>query len=300
LGGGAINPKPTTGINWTLGLDYTPDYIPGLSVNTTWWNTTIKGENKSTSGFANPAYASGVVFCTPANGYPAGCPTSVIDTFARLAQGAFLGALPAGPVWYLNPGYQADSLYVRGSGIDFDANYIYDAGSLGVLKVGDFLSLITRFELGPSEHVYSSILGQGSNGNTISAVEYTNRASFGWVKDSWAVDFWVNYTPGYHNTTATAVNVVTTNSLTGYANTESGDIVKSNTTVDMNIAYTFPDGVLNGDQIYVHGINILNTAPPFFSGNIGGIGAQSSAFGYNPLVSSPLGREISVGLRAKF
>jgi len=61
------------------------------------------------------------------------------------------------------------------------------------------------------------------------------------------------------------------------------------------------DGWLGGDQVYVHVNNLLDQDPPFINTTANGAGASSgAAFGFNAFNSSPIGRTVSIGMRAKF
>jgi hypothetical protein len=271
-------------------------------VSATLFNTTFKGEDNIAhwqQTVNSPNLFHFLQFYTPANGFPNGAPQSVINAFGNVANGAFLGTMPAGPVWYTWAHDQTNFLYLRIQGIDLDANYSYDAGDWGVFKIGDFLTLFTQFKEGYDGINYFSIINESGFNGTISSESYDNRMSFGWSLGSVAADVAVNFTPSYHNWQSTSVLPIISDPVTGIPS-GGGDIVHSWTTVDLNLAYNFADGFLNGDQVYFHSRNIFDTRPPFYNGNVGGQGSNSSAFGYNGFNASPLGRTVSAGLRAKF
>jgi len=70
--------------------------------------------------------------------------------------------------------------------------------------------------------------------------------------------------------------------------TSGGDPVKSNTTVDINLSYEL-DGRFKGSSIFLDGTNVFDKDPPFYN----------SANGYDNINASPIGRVITVGVRAK-
>ena len=302
LGGGADNVKPQTGINWTAGVDFTPDFIPGLDVSATFCHTAFKGEDNAAhwqqTTNAAPLFHF-LQFYTPANGFPNGATPAIINAFGNVSTGGILGTLPAGNVYYTWAHDQTNFLYLRVEGIDLDANYTYDAGDWGVFKVGDFLSLFTQFKEGYDGKAYFNILGESGFNGTISSENFDNRTSFGWNFENFATDIAINFTPSYRNWISTSVLPLLSNPLTGTP-IGGGDKVDSNTTVDLNLAYNFTNGWLGGDQIYFHSRNVFDVKPPYYNGSAGGSGSNAAAFGYNVFNASPLGRTLSVGIRAKF
>ena len=55
---------------------------------------------------------------------------------------------------------------------------------------------------------------------------------------------------------------------------------------------------LSGAQVYLDIQNVFDEKPPFFNGNTSGI--LGGAWGFNGFTSNPIGRLVSVGLRAEF
>jgi iron complex outermembrane receptor protein len=66
----------------------------------------------------------------------------------------------------------------------------------------------------------------------------------------------------------------------------------------VHASYNFQAGWFNGDQIYLDVKNIFDTAPPFY--NYAVPSNSNSNNGINTFVSNPIGRLVSVGLRAQF
>jgi outer membrane receptor protein involved in Fe transport len=75
--------------------------------------------------------------------------------------------------------------------------------------------------------------------------------------------------------------------------------VTANVTLDAHVSYNFPEGMLQGDQIYLDVQNLADTAPPFYNGTSKPSEVHSQA-GENIFISNPIGRIISLGLRANF
>jgi iron complex outermembrane receptor protein len=230
---------------------------------------------------------------------PGGCTQAQVDTFTNTANGATTGALPSGQVNYLYAHDETNFLYLRIQGIDLDASYDFDAGDLGTFHIGDYLTLFTQFKEGYDGLSYFSIMNTSGFNGTFSSVQYNTRLNAGWVWGAWATDFFVNYTPSYRNWNGTSVSPISTNAI-GIPS-GGGDKVSSLTTLDMNLAYNFEDGIFGGDQVYVHVNNLFDTNPPFMNSTANGTGASSgAAFGFNAFNGNPIGRTVSIGMRAKF
>jgi hypothetical protein len=59
--------------------------------------------------------------------------------------------------------------------------------------------------------------------------------------------------------------------------------------------------MLGGQQFYVHAKNLFDEEPPFINTTANGTaGSSGGAFGFNAFNASPVGRVISMGVRAKF
>ncbi len=85
----------------------------------------------------------------------------------------------------------------------------------------------------------------------------------------------------------------------GNGGAEGGDHVDANVTVDAHVSYDFASGLLSGDQIYIDIQNLFDVDPPFYNGTSKPSEVHSQA-GENIFISNPIGRLVSVGLRAKF
>jgi iron complex outermembrane receptor protein len=296
-GGLFVNVKPETGITWSVGMDYNPGWLSGFHSSVTLWNTTFKGAVNAAHIQQTANVPSLFQFFQVCNN-GAGCSAAQVNTFTNVANGATTGALPAGNIYYLWAHDETNFLYLRVQGIDFDGSYDIDAGDWGNFHIGDYLTLFTQYKEGYDGKNYFSIKGTSGFNGTFSSLEYGTRLNFGWNQGPWQVDAFVNYQPGYHNWNSTSVLPLNANAL---GVPTQGDKVSSYTTLDLNLAYSFIDGWLGGDQVYVHVNNLFNNDPPFINTTANGAGASSAAaFGFNSFNASPIGRTVSVGMRAKF
>ncbi len=296
MGGGLVNVKPQTGLSWSVGVDWNPSWLDGFHTSVTLFNNTFKGAVNAAHIQQTVNFPSLYKFFTVC---PSGCTQAQIDTFTNVANGATTGQLPAGGIYYLWAHDETNFLYLKIQGVDLDATYDFDAGDWGQFHIGDYLTVFTNFQEGYDGKTYFSIMNTSGFNGTFSSVQYNTRLNLGWIFGPFAADVFVNYTPSYRNWNSTSIIPIITDA-TG-APSGGGDKVDSWTTLDLNLAYNFEDGWLGGDQIYAHINNLFNEDPPFMNTTANGTGASSgAAFGFNAFNASPIGRTVSVGLRAKF
>jgi iron complex outermembrane receptor protein len=297
LGGGFVNVKPQTGFAWSAGFDYDPSWLPGFHSSVTMFHNTFKGAVNAAHIQQTANVPSLFHFFNVCNN-GTGCTQAQIDTFTNVANGATTGTLPTGGTYYLWAHDETNFLYLRVQGIDFDVSYDYDAGDWGNFHIGDYLTLFTKFDEGYDGADYFSIKGTSGFNGTFASLEYNTRLNVGWANGPWAVDAYVNYFPSYRNWNSTSVTPLNPNAL---GVPTAGDHVSPWTTMDLNVAYTFEDGMLGGQQFYVHAKNLFDEEPPFINTTANGTaGSSGGAFGFNAFNASPVGRVISMGVRAKF
>jgi iron complex outermembrane receptor protein len=295
MGGGFVNVKPETGLAWSLGVDFSPTWLPGLTTSVTLFNSTFKGA-------VNAAHIQQTANIPSLNHFLTICPTACtqtqVDAFTNTGNGATTGALPAGGIYYLWAHDETNFLYLKVQGVDLDANYTWDAGDWGAFHLGDYATIFTQFQEGYDGLNYFSIMNSSGFNGTFASVQYNTRGNVGWAGGPIVADLFVNFTPSYRNWNSTAVHPLIT-SATG-AVLGGGDVVHSWTTLDINLAYNFVDGWLGGDQVYLHVNNIFDRNPPFINTTANGTGASSNAaFGFNAFNASPIGRTVEVGMTAK-
>jgi hypothetical protein len=137
-----------------------------------------------------------------------------------------------------------------------------------------------------------SLLNTDGQTSQFPEIQLQSRGDISWSDGPFALDLFVNYTGGYRNW-ANPANPIT-HDANGNPN-GGGDIVKSYMTFDLHAAYTLPAGMLEGDQVYVTVNNLLDSNPPFYNA-----AGQAVLTGTDDLVTSPLGRLVTLGVRAKF
>jgi iron complex outermembrane receptor protein len=275
------------GHGWSAGVDFKPDYVPGLTVAATLWNTDLVG------GMTAPQFGARVTTASLANAltfYP-NCATA-----AQIA--AFASQAPQTAVFpnCVQFTYRSDTsnyLTYWAQGIDLTVAYQFKT-SFGTIVLDDNLTQMTKFDEGfaykmaPIPAQIFSALGTDGFASAFPSVATQMRAHAGWNSFGAVADVYANYTSSYKNVNATAVIPVQTDAAGVYSG-QGGDPVKANLTFDLHLGYKFKTPVLGEDTISFVVQNVFNTVPPFFN----------STNGYDSLVASPVGRLMTLGVTAR-
>jgi iron complex outermembrane receptor protein len=284
--------KPETGNSWSLGVDFTPSILPGFTASVTLWNNRFKAgaDSLGVTQQINIPSLNRLTIC------PTGCTTAQINGFTNIANGGTLdGTLPT-TVYYLRNNDLGNVVNLRVQGVDLSTMYDLETDRAGEFRLGLTATWFTKFSQDFPGVAYSMLGTSGSN-NTFPSVQGHARLQGGWTLGNVSIDAFVNYTTGYHNWSNTSLIPVVTNALG--VPVSGGDKVRANTTVDLHTEYSFGQTGWFGDaSVYVDVKNLLNTDPPFYSGNTAGIGLGGN--GYNGFLSNPIGRVASVGFRTDF
>lgn len=292
FGGLLSNIKPQTGNGWSLGIDAAPNFLPGFSANVTLFNNAFKG------GVTNGSFA--LHTSTPSLQYKfvvyPNCATQAqIDAFTRVPNGAiFNGNIPSCVLFTWNHD-EINLLDLHIQGIDYNLSYNVDT-DWGTFDIGDSATIFTKFVQDAAGGPEFSILGTTGLNVTFPSVQTQMRAHLSWSQGPLEGTLFWNYTSGYHYVGGTQIAPIINDANGNFAS--GGDKVKANNTFDVHVAYNFENGWLLGDQVYVDVKNIFDQDPPFINGNTSGIGIGSP--GYNGFISNPIGRLVSLGLRANF
>lgn len=284
--------RPQTGNSWSIGVDFTPSFLPGFTSSVTLWNNRFKAgaDALGITQQINIPSLNRLTIC------PSGCSTAQIDSFINAANGGTLDSTLPPTVYYLRNGDLGNVVNLRVQGVDINTMYDVQTERAGDFRLGLAATWFTKFEQDFPGVVYS-LLGTAGSTDTFPSVEGHARLQAGWTLDTVSVDTFVNYTTGYHNWKNTTLVPVITNAFG--VPVGGGDKVDANVTVDLHAEYGFGQTGLFGDAaVYVDVKNILDADPPFFSGNTSGIGV--GGVGYNGFLSSPIGRIVAVGFRTAF
>ena len=297
--GNTKNLTPERGHGWTLGFDYAPTFLRGLTTTFTYWHVTYLGGATAASAqidALNPALNNRITVLSPSvTGNGTSCATQ-----AQIA--AFIGTAPLNTIipscvsTFTNTA--TDNLInFWASGVDVTVGYRFDS-DFGSFGLEDNLSQETQFLQGfghnppPSPFRFDVQNTVGLN-TTFPNVGTQMRAHLGWAIDSLSADLYMNYVGSYTNVSSTATTAVGTTN--GIYNGTGGDPVGASTTFDIHVGYDFETGYTGSDNVSLTVRNILNTYPPFFNGTQG----SNGTFGFDSYASNPIGRVIELGVTAK-
>jgi iron complex outermembrane recepter protein len=285
--GAAADPKPSKSNSWSVGFDFTPTIVPGFRVSATMFTVNYKNFITGTSMIN--------ALNTPSLGlisfYPNGATQADLD--AKLPPFASLtGSLPP-TIHYLVSGRQGNFNNVNTTGIDLDVRYSLPTDSYGTFNFGVAGTRFLKFKqhLSGGQEFYSILNTTGVN-STFGAVRTQARFNIGWEMGNFAADVFDTYIGSYRNWSSTTVTPLITRGDSSPIG--GGDKVKAQHVFDLNIRYTFTNGMfggsLAGSQLFFNVDNIFDQAPAFYNGSSG----------YDNFTGNPIGRVVTLGLRAKF
>ncbi len=280
---GDPNLQPEKGHGYTVGVDFAPDFLPGITGQITYWSNTLIG-GITAPNFNNVINAASLTSLLTF--YPNCATPAQIATFQGIIP--LTAALPA-CAQYLQFRPNTNLLNLKPSGIDASLNYQFDIEGYGSFRVGDTLTMFTKYieAFGPGSPYYSILNTTGANGS-FPSVAIQSRANLGWSFDAFTADLFMNYTSAYKNWNGNSVNPITFDSV--FDPVGGGDHVNAYITFDLNMSYSFSTSWFGQDEINLTARNLFNQAPPFYN----------SSGGWDTWVSNPLGRILTVGLTAKF
>ncbi len=292
IAGGNANLKPQRGKAWSLGVDLVPTAVPGMRVSLTYWVNNLRG------GITAPAPSLAIAAADLApllQIYPAGATAAQI---AAAGAGLPAGApLPSTPVYFIYNFQQNNVVNLNVAGIDFDANYRFDAGSAGKFSFGLGFTRKTRFDaFNGAGGAKFNALGTAGIFTTFQSIKLEGRANLGWDYQGFSANLFVSHTGGYTNRGLAGSTLINPVTRTNGVATGGGDPVKSFTAVDINLSYKLQNmGFMDSAQLFVDATNLFDRKPPFVNNyNISG------ASGYDNLNANPIGRAVTVGIRTKF
>jgi iron complex outermembrane receptor protein len=275
--------KPETGKTWSVGLDLTPEEIPGLKLSGTFWNVSYDGmitSPQAAFALSSPALSS-LLTLYPAKATP--------GQIAAAAGGrSQTGALPPN-VYFIYSYQQQNALNLRADGIDADVSYLHGIGP------GDFsvdlsgsvkLKMMQQFGSGGE---WFNILNTSGFNTTFPSNKVAARLDLGYRIEGFSANVIGNYIGTYYNWNGSAPFPLLRDAL--FSPTGGGQGVKAFTTVDFHAAYAFgTEGVMKGTEVSLTGTNIFNRDPPFFN----------AAIGYDTFNANPIGRLVALGVSKKW
>jgi iron complex outermembrane receptor protein len=263
-----------------LGFDYTPDFLPGLTSSVTYWHTVFLG-GITAPNIGNIVNNSGLNSLLTL--YPNGVSANYVNNLATGIRQS--GSIPATNYFvYYSPAGNFLDLYIEG--IDASLRYDFDT-DYGEFHAGATGTFFTRYDQAYGGGGTFNILNTTGANTSFPSIQLQSRYNIGWAEGPYALDLFLNWTGGYRNWSGTSLAPLRKDAAGNP--TGGGDPVGSNVTVDVNASYDFRTAWFGDDQVTLNIRNLLDEDPPFYLG----------ATGYDNWSASPLGRVITVGLRAK-
>lgn len=274
---------PQRGQTWSVGLDVSPRFLDGFTGSVTLFNNVIRG------GITSPCAPGCILNNGSLNNqftvYPNGATQAEIA--AKVNDVPIVTVFPS-TVYYIYRRAQTNALNLDVTGLDISANYLFETGA-GQFNVGGSLTQFLRYSQAFTGGAKYSILNSVGINSTFPAIARQARFNVGWNYEDYSLEVFVNHVGGYKNWGSGTVNPLV---LDANGNVSGGgDKVRSFTTVDLHASYDFShDGLLGESEVYVDISNVANEAPPFFN----------NTQGFDPFGSNPLGRVMSIGIRARW
>lgn len=251
--------------SWTLGLDFRPERLPGLSLALTYFDVTFRDRIQrfgiTDFDFLNDPRLAELVTLSPT---PA-------QMQAACANGIFSGFLglpcESAPVAAILDLRVHNGAYTRTNGIDLIGKYDLDAQRFGQFK----FSLLGTYVLEFSEAAFDTLPIERMEGTPSYPVELRLRGATTWSYRRFATTGAVNYSDSYRDTLSVPDRRVS-----------------SWTTFDLNLAYTFGEEETD-TRVSVNLENAFNTMPPFLNNQAG--------IGYDAENGDLTGRVLSLRIR---
>lgn len=272
---------PQEGSGYSVGFDYNPGFLPGLSAQVTYWSTSFEGgvTGPNIQNVVNTGSANFLLTFFP------GCATP--QQIAEATLGIPQRTTAPSCVNYIFRSLNSNWLNLEVEGVDYSVKYVHDTDKFGTFRIGVTGTQFVTFNQSFGDGSAYDILDTTGNNGTFPSVGTQIRGNLGWSQGPYSADLFVNHTGDYKNWSG---NSVTPIDRDGNRNPKGGgDPVDANTTLDMRFAYSFEDGPLEGAEVSIAGRNILDDEPPFYN----------SSQGYDGLLANPFGRRITLGFTMK-
>lgn len=270
---GNRNLKPETSTSYSVGIVLEPKFIPAewgrftFTVDRFWINMNNVVSSLGTTTLMQLDYLARV------QGSSTDAVVRAPVTADDVALFAGTGIAPAGVPLFANAQYQnLQPLKIRG--MDFSFNYASPRTDIGRFNLGVNVSDMIRYlqePLTPQQELIDAqaagIINNGfvaatGTGNLVgqgTRPKWRGTATLTWSLDNWQVGGFAQYTD----------SVLVTSILDANRNMYK---VKSQTTANLYISYTFDKGALNGAKFTIGARNIFDKDPPITSGGyLGGL-----------------------------
>ena len=292
LGGGFSQMGPQFGESYSFGVDFAPEWLPGLTSAVTFFHNDFTGGVNSPSPASLTASGSDLLTICPS-----GCTQAQILEFANVANGATIGGSIPPTVYYLIDQSTRNWLNISIEGFDAQFDYQFDLTDRVPVRVGASGTYFTTFEQNFGSTPKFSVLNTSGFNGVFPSIKFKARSYIGFNLGDFSADLFWNHVGDYNNWSGNTVTPLTRDA-NGNPN-GGGDTVDGANTFDLHLSQTVSFGGTFDDLTLSLDIrNIADEDPPFFNGNLGGF--MGGAWGYDNYNSNPVGRLITLGLRTRF
>ncbi|BAI98095.1 TonB-dependent receptor [Sphingobium sp. TA15] len=271
--GGNSDTKPESAKTWSLGADFRPGFIPGLSGQIGYFNVdyrniiTALGSNAQ---ILNQSYYSalGIVKRNP----------SAAEVAATLARYPLVTGTVPPNVPVLIDGRTRNLTSLKAEGIDFLLDYRLDAGGSGSVNFGVSGTYYLRFATAAAEG--APVIDMV--GTIMNPVKFQARPYVGWRGQAFNMLATVNITGSYDNNLVTPVQKVS-----------------SQATIDFHADYDLAEIIpvkAKRLRLALDVTNLFDKSPPFV--NVGP--TTFTEGGFDASVASPVGRLVALSLVTQF
>ena len=258
---------------WTTGLDYSPPFMPGVTIGLTYFDIEFEDRIQRLPGSLFAAFSNQDVFA----------PVTIFDPDDALVQTYldppvefqdFFGLTDASEIEAIVDGRINNLATTDVSGFDFNASFSFDTG-VGLFDLGLNASYLTKFD-----ESTSNIAPRINVMNTINnPIDLRIRASVGWTRGPISASAFVNFADDYRDNVSSPERAIDSwITVDMYAKLELGNLF---------------DGVIaEGVDASLSVQNLFDEDPPFANNGIVGVAGT----GYDRENANPLGRFISIQL----
>jgi iron complex outermembrane receptor protein len=299
LGGGFSQMGPQFGESYSLGFDFAPTWLEGFRGAVTFFHNDFIGGVNSPSPASITASGSPLLTLCPgtASDGRTGCSMAQILEFANVANGSTIGGSVPATVVYLIDQNARNWLNLSIEGFDAQFDYHFDIGEKVRARVGTGGTYFTKFDQNFGTNPKFSVLNTSGFNGVFSSIQFKARTSAGFDVGKLSADVFWNHVGDYRNWGGSTIEPRTLDA-NGNPN-GGGDKVDATNTFDLHLAYKLALGTTFDDMSLSLDVrNLADEEPAFFNGNQGGF--MGGAWGYDNYTANPIGRQVTLAVRANF
>ena len=256
--------QPEEADTFTIGFDYTPTSIDGLTLGATYYDIELGNRIASINIFTALSREDEFAALITRNPNP-DLAQSFLDDPAYVDFGfGFTGD----DIDVILDGRINNTAVTKIDGLDVNVNYLFDTAASGTFT----FALNGNFVLGFDEAFTASSPLLDILDTAERQVDLRLRSNVGWTNDGWSVNAFLNHTGEYKDDVS-----------------DPEREIDSFTTLDLSIAYDLQQGgILEGVQLSLTATNVFDEDPPFFN--------NPNGVGFDPTNGNPLGRFVAFQL----